>query len=195
MKIGKTLYVTKRSEWRGWLSKNHKKEKEIWLIFYNKSSGKPRLEYEAAVLEALCYGWIDSIVKKVNEQSFAQRFSPRKKGSNLSQMNLERVRELVKKRKMTKAGLAAIAHIYDPNKDKKEIFKIPPGILKAVKENKVAWNNFQKMPDSYKRVRISYIESRKRHGIFMYNKALNNFINNTAKGKKIGIYGNKLNEK
>lgn len=187
MEIGKILYLTKRSEWRAWLSKNHNKEPDIWLLFYSKASGKPRLSYDDAVLEALCFGWIDSIVKKVDTESFAQRFSPRKKTSVLSQMNTERVRELIKEGKMTKTGLAAIAHAFDPKTDKEDEFTIPKGILKALKNNATAWENFNKMPPSYQRIRVAYIESRKRHSTGMYIKALNNFIRATEKGKQIGI--------
>ena len=91
MEIGTTLYVTKRADWRTWLSKHHNTARDIWLIFYKKSSGKPRISYDDAVLEALAYGWIDSIVKRVDEDSFVQRFSPRKPTSVLSQMNKERI--------------------------------------------------------------------------------------------------------
>jgi len=187
MQIGKTLYVTKRSEWRKWLLKNHKKETEIWLIFYKKDSGKPRLSYDDAVLEALAFGWIDSIVKSVDAQSFAQRFSPRKKTSVLSQMNIERIRELIHENKMTDAGLEALSHVYNPKTDQKDDFKIPEAILKAVKANPDAWKNFQKFPEDYKRIRISYIESRKRHGVWEYKKFLTHFIKMTAENKRIGF--------
>src|SRR3989344_5403925 len=147
MKIGETLYVTNRTDWRKWLKKHHKTKPEIWIIYYRKETGKPRISYDDAVLEALAFGWIDSIVKKIDEPSFAQRFSPRKSSSALSQMNKERIRELIKEGMMTKAGLAALAHAYDPVKDKKERFVIPTGILKALKKNKEAWKNFQNFPE------------------------------------------------
>ncbi|MBI4021658.1 MAG: YdeI/OmpD-associated family protein [Candidatus Aenigmarchaeota archaeon] len=187
MDIGKTLYVTERKTWRAWLSTHHKTADEIWLVFYRKDSGKPRISYDDAVLEALCYGWIDSIVKKLDNESFVQRFSPRKSNSVLSQMNKERVRELIAQKKMTKAGLVAIAHVYDPKTDKKEEFIIPPGILKALRADKDAWKNFQKMPESYKRIRVAYVESRKRHGIAIYQKALKNLVTMTAQNKRIGF--------
>lgn len=66
MKLGKTLYVTNRNDWRFWLEENHHKEKEIWLIYYRKSSGKPRISYNEAVEEALCFGWIDSTAKGID---------------------------------------------------------------------------------------------------------------------------------
>lgn len=170
-----------------WLSKHHDSAHDIWLIFYKKSSGKPRISYDDAVLEALAYGWIDSIVKKVDEDSFVQRFSPRKPTSVLSQMNKERIRELIKEGKMTKAGLTALSHVFDPDTDEPEKFSIPPSILKALKSDKDTWRNFQKFPGSYRRIRIEYIESRKRHGIAMYTKALRHFIQMTALNKRIGF--------
>ena len=79
MEIGKTLYVANRREWRAWLRKNYKKERDIWLIYYKKDSGKPRIPYNDAVEEALCFGWIDSIIKKMDAERFVQRFSKRNK--------------------------------------------------------------------------------------------------------------------
>src|SRR3989344_2009624 len=187
MKIGETLYVTNRTDWRKWLKKHHKTKPEIWLVYYRKETGKPRISYDDAVLEALAFGWIDSTAKKIDEERFAQRFSPRRKTSQLSQMNKERVRELIAQKNMTKAGLAAIAHVYDPKTDKKEKFTRPPGILKALKADKDALKNFQKIPGSYKRIRAAYIESRKRHGVAIYQTALKYFVKMTAQNKRIGF--------
>ena len=108
MKIGKMLYVTKRDKWREWLEKFYGKEKEIWLVFYRKDSGKPRISYEAAVEEALCFGWIDSIEKGIDSERFAQRFTPRRPKSQWSKSNMERVGRLIKMGKMTPAGLAVL---------------------------------------------------------------------------------------
>ena len=95
-----TFYTASRREWRRWLSRNHRTASEIWLVFYRKDSGKPRISYNDAVEEALCYGWIDSIVRKVDDESFAQRFSPRRPRSALSQMNRERTDKLIAQKKM-----------------------------------------------------------------------------------------------
>ena len=164
MNIGNILDVTDSKDWRAWLAKHHKTETEIWLVYYRKETGKPRISYNDAVKEALCYGWIDSIVRSLDKERFAQRFSVRKKTSGLSQMNKERIRTLIRQKKMTKAGLAAVAPIFDPEKEKVEEFVIPPDILIPLKENEQAWKIFQKLPDSYKRIRIAFIESRRRHG-------------------------------
>jgi uncharacterized protein YdeI (YjbR/CyaY-like superfamily) len=180
MELGKTIYFTERKDWRAWLKNNHKKEKEIWLVFYKKASGKPRLPYNYAVEEALCFGWIDSIAKKVDEESFAQRFTPRRSGSPISEMNKERVRRLLKKKLMTKAGLDAISF------NRKEKFIISPDILKEIKSNEQAWKNFQKFSTGYKRIRIGYIEDVRNYDKNMFKSRLNNFIKKTANNKKFG---------
>lgn len=111
IKIGEKLYVTNRKAWRAWLLKNHAKKSEIWLIYYKKGSNKKRLEYDAAVEEALCYGWIDSTVKSIDDEKFAQRFSPRRKSSIVSDLNLARIKKLIRQGKMTKEGMLAVAHV------------------------------------------------------------------------------------
>jgi len=187
MKLGKTLHVTTRKDWRSWLARHHNTETEIWLVYYRKETGKPRISYNDAVEEALRYGWIDSIVRSLDKERFAQRFSRRRKPSSLSQMNKERVRALVAQKKMTKAGLAAIAHVFDPAEDESADFTIPPDILKPLKENEQAWENFQKLPESYKRIRIAFIETRKRHGKEEFERSLRHFIDMTAKGKRFSF--------
>ena len=84
MKLGKTIYVKNRTAWRAWLAKNHRTRQDIWLIYFRKDTGRPRIPYNDAVEEALCYGWIDSIIKRVDSQRFARRFSVRRKTSGLS---------------------------------------------------------------------------------------------------------------
>jgi uncharacterized protein YdeI (YjbR/CyaY-like superfamily) len=187
VKLGKTLHVTTRRDWRAWLARHHKTETEIWLVYYRKETGKPRIAYNAAVEEALRYGWIDSIIRTLDKERFAQRFSKRRNASGLSQMNKERVRALIIQKKMTRAGLAAIAHAFDPAKDEARDFAIPPDILKPLKENEQAWESFQKLPESYKRIRIAFIETRRRHGKKQFERSLRHFIDMTAKGKRFGF--------
>lgn len=185
MEISQTLYVVDRKDWRAWLRKNHNKEPDIWLIFYRKDSGKPRLPYNDAVDEALCWGWIDSTVKTWDEESFAQRFSPRRKKSVLSDMNRERVHRLMKKRLMTKAGLKALEGLFDPN-EKLEPVKLKPDIEKALKEDPEVWKNYQAFPESYKRIRIGYIEH-VRDRPEQFRSSLKHFIKKTKKNKKFGL--------
>lgn len=108
MEITETVYVSTRKAWRAWLAKHHTTKREIWLIYYKKGSGKPRVDYGDAVEEALCYGWIDSTVKTLDEHRYAQRFTPRKPGSNWSTPNLVRVKRLIAARLMTRAGAVHI---------------------------------------------------------------------------------------
>jgi uncharacterized protein YdeI (YjbR/CyaY-like superfamily) len=185
VKLGNTLEVSSRTAWRLWLAANHKKAREIWLVNYRKSTGKARVSYNDAVEEALCYGWIDSIAKSIDEDRWAQRFSPRKPKSNLSEMNEQRIRKLIANKKMRKAGLAALEGVYKPGKAKKLI--VPTYIKNALKSESGAWRNFEKFRDSYKRIRVAYIESQKRHGKEQHLRALNHFVRMTAKNKRIGF--------
>ena len=184
MEISKILYVTKKEEWRNWLKENYNKEKEIWLVYYKKDSKKPRISYNDAVNEALCYGWIDSTIKNIDQEKFAQRFTPRRPNSKLSEMNKERIRRLIKEKTMTSIGLKAVSHVFD--KDEEKNFVIAPDILKEIKKNEQAWENFQKFSEGYKRVRIGYIESQGKHSDDAFKKSLKNFIKNTEKNKKFG---------
>src|SRR5436309_2877786 len=104
MNLGKLLHARDRAAWRSWLAKHHKTAREIWLVYYNKASGRARIPYNDAVEEALCFGWIDSIVKRVDEHRAAQRFSPRRSRSRLSETNKERIRRLAAAGRMRRAG-------------------------------------------------------------------------------------------
>jgi uncharacterized protein YdeI (YjbR/CyaY-like superfamily) len=182
MEIKKTLYLTNRKEWRSWLSKNYNKEKEIWLIYYYKDTRKKRIPYNDAVEEALCYGWIDSTVKKIDEERFAQRFTPRRAKSVLSEMNKERIKKLIKNKKMKSIGLKAVEHAFDIN----EKFVISQDIINILKNNKEVWKNFNNFSESYKRVRIGYIEN-SRDNKEIFKKRLNHFIKKTEKNIKFGM--------
>ena len=185
MEIGKTLNVTDRRSWRAWLRKNHKSKPEIWLIYYKLNSGKKRIPYDDAVEEALCFGWIDSIAKPIDEMKYAQRFSPRRPGSQLSETNRERVRRLIKTGQMTAAGLTAIKHAYHPAEKPKRLV-LSADVLMALKANRKAWANFQKFTPTYKRIRIWWIEAaRIRPDVFRQRLAY--FIKMTAQNKKFGM--------
>src|SRR5207247_11176130 len=91
-----TLYVTNPDEWRSWLTKHYQSETEVWLIYYKKHSGRPRIPYDDAVEEALCFGWIDSIGKRMDDEKFAQKFTPRRDRTKWSELNKRRVRKLIR---------------------------------------------------------------------------------------------------
>jgi uncharacterized protein YdeI (YjbR/CyaY-like superfamily) len=177
------LYVTNRKAWRDWLRKRYKSEKEIWLVYYKKHTGKPRIPYNEAVEEALCFGWIDSTVKSIDAERFAQRFSVRSLKSPYSQANQERLRVLIKQGKVAKDILATLGDL-----PAEEEFVIPPDILGAIHLNKEAWKNFQGFSQSYIRIRIAFIEgARDRPREFA--KRLEYFIRMTEKNKQFGFGG------
>ena len=186
MEIKETFCTSDRRKWRAWLKANHDRKKEVWLIYYRKASGRRRILYNDAVDEALCFGWIDSTVKKIDIERFAQRFTPRKRTSILSQMNKERIRKLIKEKKMTPAGLNAVSHAFVHNPDH-EAPVIPKSVLNAIKKDKDAWKHFQKFPEHYKRIRIAYIVDRKYQGNEAFKRSLDRFIRMTSKNKRFGM--------
>jgi uncharacterized protein YdeI (YjbR/CyaY-like superfamily) len=182
MEITKTLYVTDPKEWREWLEKHYKTESEIWLVYYKKHTGKPRIEYNDAVEQALCFGWIDSTIKKLDEERSAQRFSPRKPKSGYSQPNIERLRHLVAQGKVIDEVLESLGDVLERE------FIFTPDILEAIQADKQAWENYQIFSDVYKRIRIAFIEgARKRPEEFQ--KRLTYFIKVTRENKQIGFGG------
>ncbi len=182
MDITRTVYFEKREDWRNWLKENHTKEKEIWLIYPKKASGKPRILYNDAVEEALCFGWIDSTAKRIDENSYAQRFSPRNPKTPYSETNKQRLRKMVAEGKVIPAVVESITHWLD------EKFEIPKDIIEEIKANKEAWRNFQNYSDAYKRIRISYIEGA-RNRPEEFRKRLNHFLAMTAQNKQFGFGG------
>jgi uncharacterized protein YdeI (YjbR/CyaY-like superfamily) len=104
----KTLDVRKRENWRRWLSKNHAKETEIWLVFYKKQTDVSSVHYEESVEDALCFGWIDSIIKRLDNDRYARKFTRRKSGSQWSEHNKARAKKMIKAGRLTNAGLALI---------------------------------------------------------------------------------------
>ncbi len=122
-----TLYVANRQAWRQWLEVNAKTAQEIWLVYPRKHTGIPRIPYNHAVEEALCFGWIDSITKTIDEERYAQRFTPRKARSTYSQTNKERLRRLIAQEKVMPDVLANLGDILE------EDFRFPPDIEAALR--------------------------------------------------------------
>jgi uncharacterized protein YdeI (YjbR/CyaY-like superfamily) len=184
--IGKTLRVTTRKAWRAWLEKNHARKKEIWLVYATKKSGKARVPYSDAVEEALCFGWIDGTVKSIDENYFAQRFSPRRSAkSQLSETNKERVRRLIRAGLMTPAGMEKIRGRMS------EKFVLPPDVVAALKRDPQTWKNFQRFPKWYQRVRVVWLDmSRGREEISQAR--LRYFLKMTAQNKRYGQVGTRL---
>ena len=181
--VGDLLDVSKRSEWRTWLRRNHKRAKEVWLVYYKKHTGRPRLSYNDAVEEALAFGWIDSTARKIDQDRYAQRFTPRRPGSAYSEANLARLRAMAAKGKVLPEVLEQVR----PLLAEKPVV-IPPDILAALKADRVIWRNFRAFSDPYKRIRLGYIEgARDRPQEFA--KRLRNFLKMTKANRIIGFGG------
>ena len=175
-----TLYVHRVAAWRAWLRKHHKTSREIWLVYYRKSSGKPRISYNDAVDEALCFGWIDSTVRSLDEERLAQRFTPRRRGSKVSEMNKARARRLVREGRMTKAGLAAIGSLETKR------LNIAPDIRAAFERDPIAWKRFRRFPAAYRRIRIAFVESARRRPA-EFERRLRNLVRRSAKNERFGM--------
>ncbi len=167
------LHISNRAEFRVWLKEDSEKEKECWVFV---KRGKPTNDdafwYLDAVEEALCFGWIDSTIRMIDEVPM-QRFSPRRKNSPWTELNKERVRRLEKMGLMTDAGRAVL-----PNMD----FQIDDDILVALQSDEVVWQNFQALPTLYVRVRIDNIQNIRKRAPEAYQRRLQKFIDNTRNG-------------
>ena len=155
MEIGEVFYPKMRSEWRDWLEKNHTSKNEIWLRRFKKATGKPCISYDDLVEECLCFGWIDGVIKRYDEESNVQRISPRrKKKSFLSELNRQRIWKLQREGRMTPAGLEIIGdQVGSPN----DPWEIPEWIEKQLHADPTVWKNFQALPNLYRRLKIFWI--------------------------------------
>ena len=160
MKITRTLHVETRSAWRGWLAKHHGTESEIWLVYNKKQSGRPRVAYAEAVEEALCFGWIDGITKPMDENRYAQRFTPRREKSNWSPLNRQRFARLVKEGRMTAAGRTRGPAKAPPAG--RTPSKTPSYIAAALRLHPEARRFFHELAPSYRRLYVRWIDSAKR---------------------------------
>lgn len=161
-----SIHPETRAEWRAWLEQNHMRAKGIWFIAYKKSTGKPRVEYEESVEEALCFGWIDSKGSKLDEERSMQWFAPRKVGSNWSGPNKERVERMIAAGLMTPAGLTKIEAAKADGSwnalDAVEALEIPPDLEAALRSYSAARENFEAFPRSVKRGILEWIVSAKK---------------------------------
>ena len=172
------FYTSKREEWRAWLLKNYRTQKDVWFVFPMKESGEESLSYNDAVEEALCFGWIDSTIKHIDRTHRAQHFTPRKKGSAYSRPNIERLIWLEERNLLMPEIRDEVLEVI------RAPYIFPVDIIDAIKGDLRAWENYQHLGDGYKRIRIAYIDaSRKRPEEF--KKRLENFIAKTHDGKLI----------
>lgn len=175
------LLYKDRQSWRQWLATHHDSEKECWVaVKKGKPSGEALLYYLDAVEEALCFGWIDSTNRTYNGRTM-QRFSPRKKNSPWSELNIERCRRQENLGLMTEAGRKVL-----PERVGIEDFVIDSDILEAFRKNTVAWENFLAFPELYRRIRIDTIQRDKRKDIALFWKRVERLVQKSEQGKMFG---------
>ncbi len=190
------IYFNSRESFRNWLEKNHNKSFGIWMIFYRKRKDTECIKYNEALEEALCFGWIDSIIKKVDDDQYMRKFTPRTNISKWSDLNKKIVLSLIRQGKMTEAGLGKI-DIYKKtgrvdweNKGLEKVeeekeFHVPEFILKAFAENEPALTNFNSLAQTYKRHYILWITNAKREETIL--NRLKESIELLKENRKLGL--------
>ncbi|MBC7798786.1 MAG: YdeI/OmpD-associated family protein [Pyrinomonadaceae bacterium] len=154
-----------RQEWRDWLTENHAEPQGIWLVYFKKSSGKPRVNYDEAVEEALCFGWIDSLPRKIDDERAKLLFTPRKPKSVWSQLNKTRIERLIERGLMTEIGFAKIAAAKKDGSwnalDASDNLEIAEDLANAFDENHEARKNFDAFSNSVKKAILQWLNSSK----------------------------------
>ncbi len=178
----KIVYFHNREDWRDWLNQHFETEKEIWFVFPTLASGEVGVTYNDAVEEALCFNWIDGVAGTLDENHNLRRFTPRRKGSEFSRLNIERLIYLYEQNLIHPKYREIVREIIEIP------FVFPKDIISEIKKDKVAWQNYLSFSDSYKRIRIAYIDAA-RNRPEEFKKRLTNFINKTRENKIITGYG------
>lgn len=184
------LCVSGRREWRAWLKKHHATIETVWLVYFKKHTDKPTINYIDSVEEALCFGWIDGIKKRIDEQKYTHRFTPRKRGSKWSPLNIELAAKMMEEGKMTQAGLVAFDQriAYDEeflnSRDAKGI-PLTSEIERSLKANQKAWENFNNLAPSYRKQYVGWLTNAKRQET--REKRMREAIRLLAENKKLGM--------
>ena len=177
-----TFATHDRAEWRAWLAAHSETAEEIWFLFPTKDAGEESLSYNDAVEEALCFGWIDSTNRKLDELHCIRRFTPRKPGSPYSQPNIERLIWLDERGMLHPTVRAEVLPVI------RKPFVFPEDILAALRQDETVWANYQQFSEPYKRIRVAYIDAARRRPE-EFQKRLDSFLDKTRRGKLIRGYG------
>lgn len=185
-----TLYFKAAKDWRSWLKQNHDKSSGVWLTFYKKETGKPSLAYEDSVEEALCFGWIDSIIKKVDHEKYQRKFTPRKPDSKWSDLNKRRVRKMIEQGRMTPVGLAKIkaarqSGMWDKPYRPQISIEMPEELKQALKRHKQAEAFFNQLAATYQKQYILWIQMAKRPET--RERRIKEALTLLAKSEKLGL--------
>ena len=180
-----TLDVRSRKEWRKWLEVNHASRSEIWLIFHKRNQGVTSLSYNDAVEEALCFGWIDSLVRRLDEALYARKLTPRKAGSKWSTINRRRYADLESRGLLAAPGLERAPTSRSGDAPRTRVAALPSYIEETLKTDARAWQYFEQLAPAYRRAYIGWIDSAKRDET--KDRRLREALNLLAAGKKLGL--------
>jgi len=188
--LNNALLFENKKEWRKWLVSNHSKLKEIWLIHYKKSSDKKNINHYDAVEEALCFGWIDSTLKRIDDERYVLRYTPRKEKSVWSKINKETAERMILLGKMTESGFVTIdlakKHgLWEKAYTNKVKEELPSDLKKALCSDKIAWNNFQNFANSYRNMYIGWVKNAKTD--ITRTKRISEVVKRSKDNKKPGI--------
>lgn len=187
----KQIHVTTRSEWRRWLAENHDREQEgIWLVYQKRETGRPSLEYEESVEEALCFGWIDSIIKRIDDRKYCRKFTPRKNDSGWSIANKRRVERMIKEGRMTEFGRAKVdaakrSGRWEVDPHPMIDMDVPRDLSEALVQDRNAKDFFEQLAPTYRRHFIGWIVTAKRPETRA--KRIRESLTLLARGEKLGL--------
>jgi len=179
-----TLEARNLQQWRTWLGRHHASSPGVWLVFYKNRTGIESIPYEDAVREALCFGWIDSLIKRLDDNRYARKITPRQPTSKWSAINRKRWTEVKASGRLTPAGLAAAptGNTYAP---RPAIPDLPDYIAAAFKTNPKAWKYFQELAPGYRRHFVAWIHTAQRTET--REKRIRESIALLAVGQKLGL--------
>lgn len=181
----KMLDVRSRQTWRKWLEKHHASESEVWLVFHKRRTGVTSIRYDDAVEEAICFGWIDSIVSRLDDLRYARKFTPRRADSKWSTINRRRYADLKARGLLAAAGLERAPTGRSGDAPRPPASEVPPYIEERLKTNRRAWSFFEQLAPSYRRAYIGWIDSAKREET--KERRLREAVKLLAAGKKLGL--------
>jgi uncharacterized protein YdeI (YjbR/CyaY-like superfamily) len=181
----KTLDARNCEQWREWLAKHHQSESEVWLVFHKRHTGRPVIAYDDAVDEALCFGWIDSLIKRLDDDRYARKFTPRNPGSRWSTANRKRYAHLKASGRLTRAGLERAPTDRSGDALRLSPAKVPQYIQHALRSRPAASNYFESLAPSYRRMYVAWIDSAKQQETKM--RRVQEAIGLLAAGKKLGL--------
>jgi uncharacterized protein YdeI (YjbR/CyaY-like superfamily) len=172
-------------QWRQWLSDHHDSESEVWLVFFKQHTGRTSISYADALAEALCFGWIDSLVRRLDDARYARKFTPRKPDSKWSTVNRKRYAQLQASGRLMPAGLKRPPTDRSGDAPRPSPSKLPPYIEEALRGSPRAWTFFESLAPSYRRLYIGWIDSAKQSET--KTRRLQEAIGLLAAGKKLGL--------